>query len=186
MPLMITKKTVHEIQADMIIYICKKENPNTTLTGGFLRKCIQRIGMAPTERRIRYVHYTAENSCANFEKAYLKTLKWAVRHRCRTVAVSCNDEVAYQLARQSGKEFAAENNLHVYLCLPKNTDFPPDMLVKVLAILPHIEEPLVHERHQPLDSKPIDYLAIEEIFTPSVQDDKCVTPALDIEDLDED
>ena len=140
MPLLITRTPVQEIQADMIIYIRQKEHSNIITKENFLHKCIKGIRRVTAERRVRYVEYTEETACSQFGKEYEKALKQAVLHGWKHVAVSCEGEIAFELASKAGKVFSQENDLYISLCLPQQLNYPASMLSSALALIPYLDD----------------------------------------------
>ena len=186
MPLLITKKPVHEVQADMIIYIRAKEHSDTVAKESLLNKCIRAIRGATAERRARSVEYEEETAFSVSGKEYEKALKRAVRHGWKHVAVSCEGEIAFELAVEAGKVFLQEHDLHISLCFPQQLNYPASMLSNALALIPYLDDsPHLTQRPNPeyeyLFSDSYDKLWIssntEEDYDTSWQDeeDRCAS-----------
>ena len=140
MPLLITQKPVHEVQADMIIYIREKAHSDTVVKESFLRRCIRGIRSVTAERRVCSVEYEEETAFSVSGKEYEKALKRAVRHRWKRVAVSCEGEIAFELAAKAGKVFSQEKDLYIYLCLPQQLNYPASMLSSALVLIPYLDD----------------------------------------------
>lgn len=184
MPLLITRTSVQEIQADMIIYIRQKEHSNIITKENFLHKCIKGIRRVTAEKRVRYVEYTEETACSQFGKEYEKALKWAVRHGWEGVAVSCEGEAAFELAAEAGKAFSQEHDLYIYLCIPQGVCYPASMLASALAIIPYLEDSS-HYVHQPkVEEERFSSLTYDKQYISSDLEDEYEAPLLDEEDQD--
>lgn len=140
MPLLITKRPVHEVQADMIIYIREREHSDTVVKESFLRRCIREIRSVTAERRVFSVEYEEETAFSVSGKEYEKALKQAVLHGWKHVAVSCEGEIAFELAAKAGKVFSQENDLYISLCLPQQLNCPASMLSSALALIPYLDD----------------------------------------------
>ena len=140
MPLMITKKTVYETRADLILYIEKKEWSDAAVKGSFLKQCIQKFRTKNWNNPSQYVYYSESIDHAAFERNYRKTLKKAVRRGNETIAVSCEDEIGFILAKQCSKRFAQERDLRIWLCLPKNVEVSGSSIAKLERIFSENED----------------------------------------------
>lgn len=193
MPLLITKKPVHEVQADMIIYIREKKHSDTVVKESFLQRCIRGIRSVAAERRVRTVEYEEETAFSVFGKEYEKALKQAVRHGWTHVAVSCEGEIAFELAVEAGKVFSQENDLYIYLCLPQQINYPASMLASALALIPYLDDSQHRAQRpkpkcEPLFSDSCDKLCIpsdlteeSEAFWPDGEDQCAAIGVLDEE-----
>lgn len=186
MPLLITKKPVHEVQADMIIYIREMEHFDTIVKESFLQRCIRGIRRATVERRIRSVEYEEETAFSVSGKEYEKALKQAVRRGWKHVAVSCDGEIAFELAAEAGKVFSQENDLYITLCLPQQINYPASMLSNVLDLILYLDDSPHQAQHpkpeyEPPFSDACDMLCIPSDLTEESEaswpdeEDQCAT-----------
>lgn len=120
MPLMITKKSVDETQADMVIIIREKEKQSNLPKGSIFPRFTQELRATDSKRPVLFVDYPEENEHATFDKNYEKVLDRAVRHGCETVAVSCEDKAAFALVNQFSKRFAEEKDIQITLCISED------------------------------------------------------------------
>lgn len=186
MSLMITKKPVYTTQADMVIIIREKEWHDTAPKGNLLQRCIQRLRTTDLEKRIRYVYYTAAIDFSAFEKNYAKALNWAVRHGYETVAVSCEDEVAFILANKFSKRFAEERDMQILLCLSENVTLSGSSIVKLESIFFDDEEPTSIKQHSKEDNDYFPSPAFESLYMPIGKEEADTDFLLDEEERDAD
>ena len=182
MPLLITKKPVHEVQADMIIYIREREHSDTVVKESFLRRCIRGIRSVTAERRVCFVEYEAETTFSVSGKEYEKALKRAVRHSWKHVAVSCEGEIAFELAAEAGKVFSEENDLYISLCLPQQLNYPASMLSSALALIPYLDDSQQRSQRPKPKYEPIFSDACDKLCIPSDLTEEFEASWLDEED----
>lgn len=159
MPLIITRKAAHEMQADRIIYICQRSQQDIAQKESFLKRCIQKLRTAVQERYICYVYYTDFSS---FEKEYEKALDQAVRHGCETVAVSCGDQAGVILARKFSQKFAREKDLKIWLCLPADVMISGSAITKLKDLFFENKEPMIVEMCIPVEREYASSMSDEE------------------------
>lgn len=116
MPLMLTKKSAYEMQADMTIHIQDNVCPDMKPRGNFIQRYIQRLQGRNPGGCVWYVPYTADA----FKKNFTKALQYAARRGYKTIAVSCLNETVFAAANQLGRLFAAEKDWQIWLCLGEN------------------------------------------------------------------
>lgn len=120
MPLLITHMADFETDAKMIVRLgdrIDKQSPN--LLQRWLWKTQKNVQLS---EEFCYVYWDA-SSPAGTKKAFESALKRAARKGCDSVAVSCEDEISLDFAKQAAKSFLQKHDLLILLCVPSDTTF---------------------------------------------------------------